>query len=290
MGTRPEARVLAASPSAATIAPAHTRTIMECGACSAMICPHGLCRQCGACKQCEANLQLLDRQGKPSKWAKSAEPTMAEMLNQADQGEAAYGRAVRMVEAPEPLFVSQIRLNVRQLSRNRQDIAARAENFAEWGIPRDDWAEASDALDELLSDCCRCGNRKQPHNTFCPDCYRHVPSQMRDGLKKHLSHGYLDAYRTACLWLDCQAAYQAHGVDGVTAPIYYDPARDTEGPREEPEIMEPENGPLEEPEILEPKNGPLELAGHSPVVWLSGVSGCVCLSHVEPIIENGGPR
>ena len=230
MGTRPEARVLAASPSAATIAPAHTRTIMECGACSAMICPHGLCRQCGACEQCDANLQMLDRQGKPSTWA-NAEPAMAEMLNQADQGEAAYGRAVRMVEAPEPLFVSQIRLNVRQHSRNRQDIAARAENFAEWGIPRADWDAASASLDELLSDCCRCGNRKQPHNTFCPDCYRHVPSQMREGLKKHLSHGYLEAYRRACLWPPPEAVWTAP----IGAKTYRDPAEDTEGPRQEPD-------------------------------------------------------
>ncbi len=30
------------------------------------------------------------------------------------------------------------------------------------------------------------------------------------------------------------------------------------------------------------------LGGHTPVVWLYDVSGCVALSHVEPVIVPGG--
>ncbi len=30
---------------------------------------------------------------------------------------------------------------------------------------------------------------------------------------------------------------------------------------------------------------PAQMLGHTPVVWLKGVPGCIALSHVEPIEE-----
>ncbi len=45
---------------AAEVPPQHTHMIESCGMCSTLICPHGLCRTCSRCEQCEENLTLLE--------------------------------------------------------------------------------------------------------------------------------------------------------------------------------------------------------------------------------------
>ena len=84
---------------AAEVPPQHTHMIESCGMCSTLICPHGLCRTCSRCEQCEENLTLLEL------------PRCAARLTPAGEGSpSAHGfsrlrvRAVSITERPEERF------------------------------------------------------------------------------------------------------------------------------------------------------------------------------------------
>ena len=82
---------------AAEVPPQHTRTIESCGMCSTLICPHGLCRTCSRCEQCEENLTLLEL------------PRCAARLTPAGEGSpSAHGfsrpRVRAVTERPEERF------------------------------------------------------------------------------------------------------------------------------------------------------------------------------------------
>lgn len=80
------------------IAPQHTRMIESCGSCSTLICPHGLCRTCSRCEQCEENLQLLDLQGKPSRWARRRVRAVS-ITERPEERFGLVGRALSLDEA-----------------------------------------------------------------------------------------------------------------------------------------------------------------------------------------------
>jgi len=184
------ARITKAAP------PPSRRAIESCGICSSLLCPHGLCRTCTACHECQERLQQLP--------APDAPP------------------AVRPEDSP---FVPTIRLASNCVSRNRSDIASRAEWFAGMQLPRQDWPEASAALDERTGDLCQCGNWKKPNIAFCFDCHASLPASLHAGLKKHLKYGYLKAYRAAIAVLN--------------PPSQRMPTFDQPGERSEPEGPDP---------------------------------------------------
>jgi len=57
-------------------------------------------------------------------------------------------------------------------------------------------------LDELLSDQCACGMRKQPLHSFCYRCYMSLPGDMRRDLWQAMGDGYEAAYEEAVKWLE----------------------------------------------------------------------------------------
>ena len=51
---------------------------------------------------------------------------------------------------------------------------------------------------ELIGTACRCGNLKQPKQTFCRKCYYSLPEEMRRALYQRMGEGYEEAYFRAC--------------------------------------------------------------------------------------------
>lgn len=54
---------------------------------------------------------------------------------------------------------------------------------------------------ELRGKLCRCGCYKTKGQTFCDECYYRLPEELRQGLYKSLSMGYLEAYKAAVEYL-----------------------------------------------------------------------------------------
>lgn len=65
------------------------------------------------------------------------------------------------------------------------------------GIQSEDMPDAVKAMDELASDCCPCGNRKRPYQSFCSHCFKLLPTDVREGLYLHMRNGYLQFVRRA---------------------------------------------------------------------------------------------
>jgi hypothetical protein len=68
------------------------------------------------------------------------------------------------------------------------------------GIAEEDFAEASRAVDNLKSDCCRpghCNRRKRTGQSFCGWCFTKLPAELQANLGLHLRGGYLGHYRQA---------------------------------------------------------------------------------------------
>jgi hypothetical protein len=140
-----------------------------CGICGTERCLHGLCRMCDSCAECDR--------------------------------EALQASVPLTPAAPPALSFAVIRLSAWRTSRRIEDLAVRADYLYEAGIPWDEMREASQALDDLLSDRCICGNRKIPRDSFCANCYRALPIELHDKLKLHISKGYLPYLRQATKFL-----------------------------------------------------------------------------------------
>ena len=59
--------------------------------------------------------------------------------------------------------------------------------------------QAIDALDS--ASCCFCSKSKGQGKAFCSKCYYGLPSDLRKGLWKGFSGGYVDAWDEAREWL-----------------------------------------------------------------------------------------
>jgi hypothetical protein len=84
------------------------------------------------------------------------------------------------------------------------------------GIAEEDYAEASRALDNLRSDCCRpgqCDRRKRVTQSFCTWCFGRLPEDLKLALGLHLRAGYLTHYRRATQILDGISANAANAAD-----------------------------------------------------------------------------
>ena len=135
----------------------------DCPACSALLCPHGLCRVCLYCPQCDQVVIHPEPAG------------------------------VRMA-------LDHVRVSPNEVSHAASQLARRTAYLEECEIPVNQWEEASRAIDNLKSDCCqpgRCNRRKKPQQAFCSQCYRRLPMEVRDDLGLHLRAGYLAVYRRA---------------------------------------------------------------------------------------------
>lgn len=53
------------------------------------------------------------------------------------------------------------------------------------------------AWDDLFSEKCICGNKKQVKQSFCKTCYFELPQNMRYNLYKTFDDGYAEIYDEA---------------------------------------------------------------------------------------------
>lgn len=58
--------------------------------------------------------------------------------------------------------------------------------------------DAMEAIRELKSETCRCGNDKKSGNSFCLDCYRKSPKAIQRALYNRVGDGYEQSYKLAC--------------------------------------------------------------------------------------------
>jgi hypothetical protein len=91
----------------------------------------------------------------------------------------------------------EIRINAWRTSRRIEDLAVRVDYLYEAGIAWSEMHEASEAVDELLSDLCVCGCRKIPRDSFCRECYNALPAELRSKVRLHIARGYLPYLRQA---------------------------------------------------------------------------------------------
>lgn len=68
-------------------------------------------------------------------------------------------------------------------------------------VPDEKPNERKRAVDELRSNECRCGRKKQPGRSFCYRCYYALPGEMRRALYRPIGKGYEAAYEAACRFL-----------------------------------------------------------------------------------------
>lgn len=59
---------------------------------------------------------------------------------------------------------------------------------------------------ELAGLECRCGNPKEPRQTFCRKCYYRLPPRMRSALYQRLGEGYAEAHDEAAGFLKTREA------------------------------------------------------------------------------------
>lgn len=53
------------------------------------------------------------------------------------------------------------------------------------------------AWDDLFSEVCICGQKKQKRQSFCRSCYFELPQNLRMNLYKSMSDGYAEVYDEA---------------------------------------------------------------------------------------------
>jgi hypothetical protein len=58
----------------------------------------------------------------------------------------------------------------------------------------------AEAAKQLQSAVCYCGAPKRIKNSFCKDCFRSLPYDIRNRLYRSVFNGYTEAYRDACSW------------------------------------------------------------------------------------------
>ncbi len=155
--------------------------VRVCGTRSADICPHGTCRICSACVQCD------------------------------HPGEGYIDIVVRPTPAAAPEYpFTSVRLGPQETSSSTFQLRKRVAYLQEIGIAWNDMADASRSFDELRSDCCLCHRRKRVMHSFCSDCFGQLPVALQQNLNLHLKHGYLihirEAWRLlAALRVQCNA-------------------------------------------------------------------------------------
>lgn len=66
----------------------------------------------------------------------------------------------------------------------------------------DELMTTKEAIEQLQSNDCRCGNEKKSGQSFCSWCYRSLPRAIRNALYNHIGCGYEQAYQLACKTLD----------------------------------------------------------------------------------------
>lgn len=66
-----------------------------------------------------------------------------------------------------------------------------------------DWTPRDRKLyEKLMSHTCQCGMAKEARNSFCRNCYYHLPREMRKQLYRAIGDGYAKAYDDAVAHLD----------------------------------------------------------------------------------------
>lgn len=58
--------------------------------------------------------------------------------------------------------------------------------------------DAMDAIQQLKSEICQCGNEKEPGKSFCLQCYRSLPPAIQKALYNRVGKGYEESYKFAC--------------------------------------------------------------------------------------------
>ncbi len=56
-------------------------------------------------------------------------------------------------------------------------------------------------IKELMSNECACHKRKRASHSFCYNCYRALPKEMKGPLWRKIGQGYEAAYEEAHAWL-----------------------------------------------------------------------------------------
>jgi hypothetical protein len=67
-------------------------------------------------------------------------------------------------------------------------------------MPHEEYSETQ-AVQDLQSDTCKCGQKKRKYQSFCSVCYFHLPAQMRQNLYYGVGSGYEEAFTAAAEWL-----------------------------------------------------------------------------------------
>lgn len=60
--------------------------------------------------------------------------------------------------------------------------------------------------DIKMSNVCRCGRRKEPRLAHCYGCYRKLPEEHRQGLRRRFTEGFVPSYLASVQYLDRRRA------------------------------------------------------------------------------------